>query len=148
MTYTPHPLRFQQRRARGWKKPVGGIIASQPSKWGNPFLVSSCMEAGYARTKDEARIAVVSAFDSWLLAGDLSEFWFEHSRARWTWMREHLFELRGKRIGCFCALDTPCHADVLAAYANGDDYVLIALQEYILNHKRRNRQHVQAAEAH
>jgi len=29
-------------------------------------------------------------------------------------------ELRGKRLACYCSLDEPCHADILARLANDD----------------------------
>jgi hypothetical protein len=29
-------------------------------------------------------------------------------------------ELRGKNLACFCAIDKPCHADVLLELANPD----------------------------
>lgn len=34
--------------------------------------------------------------------------------------RRALAELRGKRLGCWCAPD-PCHADILARLADGED---------------------------
>jgi len=32
--------------------------------------------------------------------------------------REHLGELKGKDLACWCRLDKPCHADVLLLAAN------------------------------
>lgn len=35
-----------------------------------------------------------------------------------AWGRADLEPLRGKNLACFCALDAPCHADVLLELAN------------------------------
>jgi hypothetical protein len=42
---------------------------------------------------------------------------FRYLLARGT-LRRHLHELRGKDLACWCALDQPCHADVLLEIAN------------------------------
>jgi len=39
-------------------------------------------------------------------------------RYRLERIRTHLEELRGLQLLCFCPLDQPCHADVLAELAN------------------------------
>lgn len=31
------PKRIQLRRTKGWRKPVGAVVVSRPSVWGNPF---------------------------------------------------------------------------------------------------------------
>lgn len=51
---------------------------------------------------------------------DPSEWWFENEveRKRWEWMRANLQTLCGKQLACFCPLDRPCHADVLAELSN------------------------------
>lgn len=35
----PVPQRIQLKRTKGWRKPMGAIVVSRPSKWGNPFKV-------------------------------------------------------------------------------------------------------------
>jgi hypothetical protein len=39
---------------------------------------------------------------------------------RVLWMLEHLHELEGLNLACFCGLDKDCHADVLLGFANVD----------------------------
>ena len=38
-----------------------------------------------------------------------------------TLLREHLHELKGKNLACWCKPGEPCHADVLIALANEAD---------------------------
>ena len=113
-----HRLRVQRRRTKGAQLPKGAVCVTRPGPWGNPFRVESCIEAGYADNEDDAREMCVKAFQDWLLKGDLSDWWFEDSRDRWEWMRANLKRLYGKQLACFCPLDRPCHADVLAELAN------------------------------
>ncbi len=116
--YSPHPLRIQRRRAKGWRLPGNAVSVARPSHWGNPFTCDACIEAGYAESVDDARHQCVEAFRDWLEKGDLSVWWFEAGRAKWERMRRLIGQLAGRRLACFCPLDVPCHADVLAELAN------------------------------
>lgn len=115
--YVPHPLRLQRKRTKGFKLPPGTICVTRPGPWGNPFRMQSAIEAGYANTEAEARALCVECFEDWLLKGDLSEWWFGASRDSWLWMRENLSTLASQKVACFCPLNRPCHADVLAKWA-------------------------------
>jgi Domain of unknown function (DUF4326) len=55
---------------------------------GNPFAVT-----------EFGREVAIEKYPEWLAGKDLSE-------------------LRGKNLACYCALDEPCHADVLLELAN------------------------------
>lgn len=105
MRYQPHPLRIQLRRTKGWRKPEGAIVVSRPSKWGNPMWAG--IFAGYT-TEDAVR-----DFRRWL-NGDNSY----RSLGNPPSLEEITRELRGKQLACWCPLDKPCHADVLAEIAN------------------------------
>lgn len=59
------------------------------SKWGNPFVIG----------KDGERGEVIAAYKDWLLSTRPD-------------LLDALPELRGKRLGCWCA-PKPCHGDVL-----------------------------------
>lgn len=63
------------------------------SKWANPFKIND----------ERDRDWVIRAYHVWLL---------NHPE-----LYADLHELRGKRLGCFCA-PKPCHGDVLADLAN------------------------------
>jgi hypothetical protein len=90
------PKRIQRKRTKGWKMPEGAVYVGRPTKWGNPFPVPE------NATHDDL-VCVVGQFRLW---------W----RGSWFEIQE---ELRGKDLACWCALDKPCHADVLLEIANG-----------------------------
>lgn len=79
-------------RARGDEYDV---YIGRPSKWGNPFVIG----------RDGTRAEVIEKYEAWLL--DQPD------------LLAALPELRGKRLGCFCA-PLPCHGDVLARLAEGE----------------------------
>ena len=72
------------------------VYIGRPSIYGNPFKIG----------RDGDRAEVIEKYRQWLLAQpDL----VAHVRR----------ELRGKRLGCWCA-PKPCHGDVLAEIADGN----------------------------
>lgn len=106
------PKRIQRQRTKGWKAPEGAVYVGRPTRWGNPYA-------------HEDPAVAVSAFKG-MLAGDLS---YVHGlrlkgrpvdRARAEEFRRSIKALRGKNLMCWCALDQPCHADVLLELANAD----------------------------
>lgn len=69
------------------------IRIDRATKWGNPFIIG----------RDGTRAEVIAKYEEWLLTRlDLLA---------------SLHELRGNRLGCWCA-PQPCHGDVLARRAN------------------------------
>ena len=80
------------------------VVVSRPSKWGNPFLV----------TQERSQEQAVQAFVGWLTIEGMTA----RIPERKQWILEHLYELRGKNLGCWCKIGTPCHGDVLLAIAN------------------------------
>ena|SRR6185312_13863627 len=102
------PKRIQRKRTKGWKMPPNTVAVSRPSLFGNPFVGDTCVE-DYRR---------------WL-AGKMSVAEFtekNHAAFVHSWdcstVRGAAKELRGKNLACWCALDQPCHADVLLEIAN------------------------------
>lgn len=69
------------------------IYIGRPSKWGNPFAIG----------RDGDRQQVIAKFRAWVVEQ--------------PGLMADLHELRGKRLGCFCA-PLACHGDVLAELAN------------------------------
>lgn len=120
--------RIQRRRTKGWRKPEGAVIISRPSPWGNPFTRSMAEELGYvseSTTDEEANRWLTLVFDDWLTKGPRSRWWFENGRTRWEYMREHLPELEGATLVCWCPVEHerthdpyPCHGNVLLRMAN------------------------------
>ncbi|OGT54325.1 MAG: hypothetical protein A3E01_15280 [Gammaproteobacteria bacterium RIFCSPHIGHO2_12_FULL_63_22] len=71
------------------------VSISRPSKWGNPFVIG----------RDGAREEVIAKYREYILGRpDLLAA---------------LPELRGKRLGCWCA-PKACHGDVLVELLRGE----------------------------
>ena len=97
------PKRIQRSRASGWRMPKGAVYVGRPTVWGNPFVVGtpSHDDPPEPLTAKEAVELFEMQIDEILDNNDLN-----------------LEELRGKDLACWCALDQPCHADVLIRLAN------------------------------
>ena len=91
------PQRIQLSRKRGYRKPSTAVRVTRPGKYGNPYHVGVHGDSAEC----------VALFEALMLQ--------ELACGR---MKDMLAELRGKDLACFCALDAPCHADVLLRLAN------------------------------
>jgi hypothetical protein len=91
------PKRIQRKRTKGWRKPEGAVCVSRPGHWGNPWNTAW-------------------AFRHWLVCD--KEFYRKFHPERRKWMIEHLKDLRGKDLVCWCNPEKECHADVLLELAN------------------------------
>ena len=132
------PIGIQRKRTRGWKKPVGAINVARPSLWGNPFYVR---ESGLYRKEFSVRhenfTEIIASFETkreaQAEAVRLFEIWFDDTvadpgsdlyvfRQKYGWKGFSLAcavnMLRGKDLMCWCALDDPCHRNVLLRKAN------------------------------
>lgn len=132
--------RIQRKRTKGWRMPVGTVYVGRPSMWGNPFSVevslykdhwSVCFEgksisAEFA-TKFDAQVEAVRLFEKWFsieiaaVGTELHDF-----RNKYGWKGFQLAcasrnLLRNKDIACWCALDEPCHADIILEVANSTE---------------------------
>lgn len=96
-------LRIQRKRTKDFRLPGGAVWIGRASAWHNPFPWPQM-------------------FRAWLLLG-----WTRPTKetpqelaARRTWIIEHLHELRGKQLACWCPVGTvkECHGDVLVQLAN------------------------------
>ena len=116
----PHRLRVQRRRVKGEPgMPEGAVYVGRPSRFGNPFAVSRSLDIGYQFTSDlHARRFVVTCFAEWLTDPRQDHWSGPAADQRRAAILDSLREIRGKRLACWCPLDRPCHADVLAVLAN------------------------------
>lgn len=130
------PERIQRRRYGGYVMPAAAIYVGRPTKWGNPFQISSNrrdlfvhdgMRVLWSTPRSEdalttAREFAVSAYHPWLVSGSL------HGLSQWE-PRPELLPVRTRILGdlrsladrdlaCWCPLSDPCHADVLLELAN------------------------------
>ena len=102
----PAPKRIQLKRTKGWRMPPNTVKVDRTTKWGNPWKIGNF--GPWGRTAVDAASAV-ELFSSMLNDPEL------RSGTRYP---TDLEPLRGKNLACFCALDAPCHADVLLEIAN------------------------------
>lgn len=142
MTDTPRRVRLS--RAKGWRIPANTVKVDRSTKWGNPFIVgaaSGIFDGQGGRPlgmRDQVEILVPSlsleqAIDFYrdMVQGFITPEMYPHGHD-WTRrfherMRGHPAEmvrcyLRGKNLACWCALDQPCHADVLLEIASSPDW--------------------------
>jgi hypothetical protein len=125
------PVRIQLRRTRGWRMPPETVKVDRTTRWGNIYVVEKvgmtwlgdldeagrqimagpwrCIEKGapphvtgawYFPTKREAAQKAVDLFRARLARDAVLQ-------------AAILEELRWKNVACWCALDMPCHGDVL-----------------------------------
>jgi hypothetical protein len=113
------PLRIQRRRVKGWRMPKNAISISRPGKFGNPFTIQSCIEAGHTDNEEVARQMCVNLFREWLKHGEKQSRFQDPEliKARKR-VLSSLHELEGKDLACFCKDGEPCHGDVLLEMAN------------------------------
>jgi hypothetical protein len=112
------PTRFQLSRRKGWRMPGNTVKVDRTTPWGNPFIVgiegsrADCVGyyqrliAGYLLVSGKTDIAAQKAARAHAL--------------------DHLAELRGKNLACWCPLPAPgepdcCHAAVLLEIANAPE---------------------------
>lgn len=86
-----HPRVFNLRHDT---PPPGSVYVGRPTKWGNPFRISSSCP----------RALAITQYRSWLLEAI--------SRSSLN-----INELKGKHLVCWCS-PLPCHADILLELAN------------------------------
>ena len=104
------PVRIQLSRKKGWKMPPNTVKVARPSLWGNPWVVGIDGRAEHC----------IEEFRRWV-TGKPVMGWPKtvkdciHVYHEWG---PHMLPLRGKNLACWCALDAPCHADVLLELAN------------------------------
>jgi len=99
------PCGVQLRRTKGWRLPANTVVVTRASKrWGNPFVIGS--KSIYGDVPDAA--TAVAFYRRWLCS----------TAAGGDVLAEAKVALRGRNLACFCALDQPCHRNVLLDVAN------------------------------
>jgi len=90
------PVTERQLDTRGsvvhCKRSAFDVYIGRPSKWGNPFVIG----------RDGDRAGVIKKYREWIV--------------KQPELMAAMGELRGKKLGCFCA-PSACHGDVLAELA-------------------------------
>jgi hypothetical protein len=103
------PKRIQRKRHAGWRMPPNTVSVTRPGRWGNPFKIGQ-----WVRPLGGLPVEIKTAEQAVALfrANAMDE------AGGWIFRRNAREALRGKNLACFCALDQPCHADVLLEIAN------------------------------
>lgn len=104
------PERVRLSRAKGWKMPPNTVKVDRATSWGNPFVVG---KHGTAAECVDLYRKLAAGFIC-LSTDNIQEQ--QNARANMITART---DLRGRNLACWCALDKPCHADVLLEIANG-----------------------------
>ncbi|MFR9794169.1 DUF4326 domain-containing protein [Streptomyces sp. MB22_4] len=125
------PTRIQRKRTPGWRladattNPLGAVIVSRPSRFGNPFTVKDAIEAEWSNPHS----ACAETYSEWLRVGTQGGWYEETYRiGKQVFDRRRVLAdlhlLRGKDLACTCPLDKPCHADVLLRLANTKESIV------------------------
>lgn len=140
------PKRVQLKRVKGYKMPANTVSVTRPGKWGNPFdfRSSDCcwMALSYGCRGDRIgrQEASVKAFREWIEPPAKGKKLVRMERGVQFGNDEDSLqvgprfvvgppptiktiraELAGKNLACFCAIDQPCHGDVLLKLANTEE---------------------------
>jgi len=97
------PQRVQLKRSAGWKMPANTVKVDRTTRWGNPFTIAECGSAAIA----------VAQHGRWM-RGEIGAPGGVEPPARDA-LRS---ALAGRNLACWCALNGPCHADLLLILAN------------------------------
>lgn len=87
-----------------FKREPHDVYIGRPSKWGNPFTHIADKKTA-AQFIVASREEAVQKYKEWILEGD------------GKWLLEHLHELEGKTLGCWCAPKL-CHGNALIEIIN------------------------------
>lgn len=117
---TDAPKRIQRSRAKGWKMPPNTVYVGRPSMDGNKHIVvrdGRRWGVWIGGTMDT--VTCYNQADAHRFAADLFRHDMEAAQALDPQaVALTAARLRGKNLACWCALNQPCHADVLLELAN------------------------------
>jgi hypothetical protein len=93
--------------------PPNTKCVTRPGPWGNPYKLNEVVRTSKHAVK-------LFKFD-YKAAKRLKEFGFlsgNPTGKHMAWIVDHIGELRGKNLACFCKVGDVCHADFLLKEAN------------------------------
>ena len=133
------PQRITLSRAKGWRMPPNTVKVDRSTCYGNPWGIGNPgrlklreMPSDYFVRLPVDQASAAEAFRLWLtetpawwMIPPFDAFTTRGWEALWASLNferhailQHLPELRGKNLACWCKPGTPCHADVLIELAN------------------------------
>jgi hypothetical protein len=122
-------IRIQRKRTKGWKAPEGTVNVTRPSEYGNPFKVGHWYAKGdatghkgpFRMTYTESLMETRSDRFTRISSAQEAVDWYRWYLSAVNRNDRIKRDLAGKNLMCFCALDQPCHADVLLEIANATE---------------------------
>lgn len=127
------PERIQMTRQRPWRhEHPDAVIVARPSKWGNPIRITPERCEHTRRVMYRVHGSPMDrnggpAYNDPATARHFAAtyFWWDLDAGRWgdryPSIAEIRAELAGRDLACWCAADSPCHADVLLRVAAGGE---------------------------
>jgi len=104
--------RVRLSRKKGYRKPSNTVNVARPTRWGNPFNWQKIV----VRSDGESQKRVACRkYEKWLKGESPYEDYEQDKR---KWILDHIHELAGKDLACWCKEGDACHADVLIRLAN------------------------------
>lgn len=101
--------------------PPNTVSVARPGRFGNPFTMAGCREAGFVGTDEQIARRCVEAFRAWLGPWWRNNWDGPESEAKRAVVLSEISGLRGKNLACWCPLGAPCHADALLELANAGE---------------------------
>lgn len=126
------PVRVQLRRTKGWRMPENTVKVDRTTMFGNIYFpvfdpASKRWQVGWHWARNgiphtscgSKRAATLTAIS--MFRNDIETPGPHHARLidPVPYVSDCIKYLRGRNLACWCALDAPCHADVLLELANG-----------------------------
>jgi len=115
------PQRLQLSRCKGFDLQASSLAlngleavsVARPGPWGNPFIIGPDGTAEECVKRYRGLMRGLFILSSNVSVAD--------QKIANAYVAAHFSELSGKNLACWCALDKPCHADVLLELANQED---------------------------
>ncbi|MES2992428.1 MAG: DUF4326 domain-containing protein [Pseudomonadota bacterium] len=104
MPATASPHRVQLKRTKGWKMPADTVKIDRTTRWGNPFTPADSGSVANAVANHAAWMKDELAAPDGAVPPSVEDI---------------RSALGGRHLACWCALDGPCHADLMLQIANG-----------------------------
>lgn len=105
-----------------FKKEPYDVYVGRPSKWGNPFTHIDDRKTA-AKFIVASREEAIQKYKEWILEGD------------GKWLLEHLHELEGKTLGCWCCQTPSYYVEGMKMICHGE-----ALMEIINQRKKMSKE--------
>jgi hypothetical protein len=119
------PRRIQLRRTKGWHLPTNARAVTRPHYFGNlyrigdVYLVSDALPFPMPTARSWEGETGTPGLTAVRCADAATAVAWYRAWAPLALEPEKVALLRGLDLACWCALDVPCHADVLLEIANG-----------------------------